>query len=41
LERIEAGRLERIVGVDVNPGYIKYTRERHAMRLTELQTFRS
>jgi ubiquinone/menaquinone biosynthesis C-methylase UbiE len=37
LERIAAGTIERIVGVDVNPGYLEQTRVRHARRLQELE----
>jgi len=37
LERIEAGRLERVVGVDINPQYIERSRERYGGRLPNLE----
>ena len=37
LERISAGRVERVVAVDVNPDYIERTRVRHAQRLPGLE----
>ncbi len=37
LERIAVGTLERIIAVDVNPGYLEQTRVRHAQRLPELE----
>lgn len=37
LETIAAGRVERIVAVDVNPDYVERTRIRHAQRLLGLE----
>jgi Methyltransferase domain len=39
LERIRPGRLERIVGVDINPDYIDHTKSRHASRLPQLELY--
>jgi hypothetical protein len=33
----QVGTVERIVGVDVNPGYLEQARARHAQRLQELE----
>lgn len=37
LEHVEAGEVDRIVAVDVNPEYIDIARDRHAARLPELE----
>ncbi len=39
LERIGSERVERIVGVDINPGYIEEARTRHARRLPHLELY--
>ena len=36
LERVEPGRIRRLVGLDINPEYLEICRERHAKRLPGL-----
>jgi len=36
-DRLAAGRIERIVGIDVNPAYIDAARHRYAARLPQLE----
>ncbi len=37
LERIEPGRIRRLVGLDINPEYLEICRERHGERLPGLE----
>jgi SAM-dependent methyltransferase len=39
LDRIETGRHERVVALDINPGYIKTAGDRHGSRLTNLELY--
>jgi len=41
LERIESGRLRRLVGLDINPEYLEICRERHGKRLPGLELVRA
>jgi ubiquinone/menaquinone biosynthesis C-methylase UbiE len=36
-ERLAAGTMDRLVGVDVNPDYIEQARRRHAQRLSNIE----
>jgi ubiquinone/menaquinone biosynthesis C-methylase UbiE len=37
LERLAPGQVERVVAVDINPGYLEQTRIRYARRLKDLE----
>lgn len=37
LERVEPGRVKRVVGVDINPAYLDLARARHGARISGLE----